>query len=428
MNKLLYLLFLSVFLLDFLSSKLGLLGHFIIYLPEVISMIVILIVSGQFILGNNVKYIPPKVVFFLILFFLNIIIGAVINLVPAGPLIAGLRSNLKFIPFFILPFVYHFSSKQIKEQLKLLLFLFIIQSPIALYQRLVITGNNTTGDLVKGTLTSSGMLTILLACVIAVLMVFYLAKRITLKSFIFLFTLMFIPMTINETKSTLILLPLALLLPLYFSSTDIRLKQFIPIIALGIAAGFMFVFIYDYFMKPRWGYGIMDFLTMENRTENYLYKGSQAYAYAGNIGKLDSFIIAFQTLSKNIITLLFGLGIGNVSESSIPGLSGVYAEKYSPFNPSLTVLSYLLWERGVFGVISYYVLFWIVFKDSRRLINIQDGLISTLSNGWGIVILILIVSAFYKNYLGENTISYLFWYFSGYIISEQFRYKIVSRP
>jgi len=420
MNILLYGLFLSIFLLDFLSNRVGLLSRYITWLPELLSMLAVLIFSARFVLVGG-KYIPQKIVIFLFLFLLNIIIGDVINQVSAGPLIAGLRKYLKFIPFFILPFVYHFSCQQITKQLKFLLFLFIIQCPIALYQRLVITGNDTTGDYVRGTVSTSGLLTVILVCAIAVLMTFYLAKRINLKSFVVIFFLLFIPMTLNETKSTLILLPLALLLPLYFSSQGIKLKQFIPVIALGVVAGILFIIIYDHFMRPRWGYGIIDFLTMDGRTEYYLYKGANTEGYVGEVGKVDSYIIALKTLSENIISLLFGLGTGNVSESFIPSLSGEYAEKYRIFVPDKTALSLIIWELGIFGAILYYALFFIVFKDSRRL-SIQDSLIGAFSSSWSVIVILLMISTSYANIFGENVIGYLFWYFSGYIISEHFRY------
>jgi hypothetical protein len=421
MNKLLYLLFPSIFLFDYLSNQVGLLGRYITWFPELLSMLAILIICARFVLVGG-KNTPQKVMFFIFLFLLNIVLGAIINQVPAGPLIAGLRKYLKFLPFFILPFVYSFSSQQIHSQLKFILFFIIIQSPITLYQRLVVTGDSTTGDMVRGTLTSSGLLTVTLSCAIAILMTFYLAKKIDFRLFVLLFCLFFLPMTINETKSTLILVPLALLLPMYFSSNGIKLTQLIPIIALGIVAGIAFVFIYDYFMKPRWGYGIMDFLSMEGRTESYLYKGTEADGYVGKIGKMDSYVLAFKTLSHNVINLLFGLGIGNVTESFIPGLSGEYAEAYKIFVPDMTAMSLILWELGMFGVILYYVLYFIVFRDSRRL-GVQDGFISTFANGWSVVAILFMISTCYANIFVDNAIGYLFWYFSGYFISESFKHK-----
>jgi len=426
MNKLLYLLFLSIFLLEFFSTQLGLFGRYVTWLPEIISMMAILIISARFILVGG-KDTPQKVVFFLGLFFLNIIIGAILNQVPAGPLVAGIRNYLKYLPFFVLPFFYRFSSEQINGQLKLLLFLFLIQCPVALYQRFVITAgaNIITGDWVRGTLTESGLLTVALTCAIAVLMTFYLAKRISLKYFILLFTFLFIPMTINETKAAFVLLPFALFLPMHFSAAGIKLKQLIPMLGFITVAGIAFIFIYDYLITPRWGYGIIDFLTTEGRTENYLYKGTTK-GHIGSMGKMDSYIVAFQTLSDDILNLLFGLGIGNISESFVPGLSGEYAEKYKFFYPHTTELSLTLWELGMFGVMLYFALFFLVYKDSRRLSK-QDGLIGILSNAMSTVTVLMFISEFYITVFQENVTGCLYWYFSGLIISEHFRYRKQKR-
>jgi hypothetical protein len=328
---------------------------------------------------------------------------------------------LKFIPFFILPFIYHFSEDKLDKQLKLLLFLFIIQAPISIYQRLVLsTGSlSLTGDLVKGTFDGSGQLTMVLTCGIAILMTFFLEKKIRIKPFIVIFILFFIPMTLNETKSTIIFFPIAFILPIYFSSSEIKFKQLIPLITMVITAGVVFVFIYDYFISARWGYGIIDFLSMDGRAESYLYKGEESE----QVGRVDSWVLAFKTLYEDILNLFFGLGIGNVSESFIPGLSGEYADEYSIYNVKMTSLTLILWELGLFGVTLYYALVYMVFKYSRNLRKkINSNLLGTISNGWSVVCVIIMISILYNNVILENGIGYLFWYFSGYIISENFKY------
>ncbi|MGR9115428.1 MAG: hypothetical protein ACU85E_06655, partial [Gammaproteobacteria bacterium] len=412
MNKLLYLLFLSIFVLDYLSIKLHLISRYVSWLPEIFSILILFIIPARFMLLGG-KNIPPKCAFFLILFLFNVIIGIIINIEPAGPLIAGLRAYLKPIPFFVLPFVYRFSTEQINNQLKLLLFLFVIQAPVSLYQRLVQSKDLLTGDLVTGTLNSSGHLTVMLTCAIAILMSFYLAKRITITRFIIIFSLLFIPMTINETKSTLILLPTALMLPMLLSSSNVNIKQYIPMMIIGVLTGIAFVFVYDYFMRPRWGYGLLDFLTMEGRAESYLYKGSETIGNPGPIGKIDTYVLAFRTLSENSLNLLFGLGIGNVSESFISSLSGEYAQKYSAFNVNGTALSLILWELGLLGVLLYYFFFFMVFKDARRL-SLHSDFTGALANGWGVVSVIMMLSTAYINVIQENATGYLFWFFSGY--------------
>ncbi len=424
MNKFIYLLFLSIFLFDYLSS-LGIFSRYITWFPELLSLLAILIIATRVTVGYGVRF-PSTCSVFLILLLSNIIIGVVINHVSAGTLIAGIRIYLKFIPFFILPFIYSFSEKQINKQLTLLLFLFIIQAPISLYQRLVLSTGllSLTGDLVKGTFSSSGHLTVALTCAIAILMSFFLKKRIGFKLFIVIFSLLFIPMTLNETKSAIIFLPIAFILPIYFSSEDIKVRQLVPLIALIILAGTTFVFIYDHFMRPRWGYGIIDFLFMEGRAEGYLYKGTDA-GIPEKVGRIDSYILAFTTLHENILSLLFGLGIGNVSESFLPSLSGEYAKEYSSYNVKMTSFTLILWELGILGVTLYYIFLFISFKCSRR-IGMYDNLIGYLSNGWSVVSLIIMISLLYSNVILGNIIGYLFWYFSGYIISESFGYNISS--
>jgi hypothetical protein len=276
--------------------------------------------------------------------------------------------------------------------------------------------------MVRGTLPTSGNLTAFLACAIALLMAFYLAKKIPLKSFIFLFVLLFLPMTMNETKSTVLLLPLAVALPIFFSSSGIKLKQFIPMIILGTFAGIAFVFIYNHFSGER--YLIGEFFSSDSsKAEHYLFRGVElgvAGTEYGKIGRIDSILIAYQVLSENILTLLFGLGIGNVSESFSPALSGVYAEEYSSFNVNFTQVTLILWELGIFGVLLYFTLISMTFKYSRRLSKF-DTFPGTISSGWSVVCVIMTISLLYKPVLNTNIIGYLFWYFSGYVISEHFK-------
>ena len=418
MNKLLYILFISIFLLDYLSLELGFISRFITYLPELLSMITMLIVLARVTVGLGVNF-PPICVFFMFLFFTNILIGVVINQVASGPVIAGIRTYLKFFPFFLLPFVYSFSNTQIAQQLKLLLLLFAIQAPVALYQRLIVSGGMVTGDYVKGTIGGSGQLTVILVCAIAILLTFYLAKKISLIPFIVIFSLLFMPMTMNETKVTLILLPMALILPIYFSSANINLKQFIPLIVFITLVGIAFVFIYNHFVSSESGLGITDFLSGEGRAEYYLYKGTE-FGSLEKVGRIDAIIIAYHTLSENILTLLFGLGMGNVSVSFLPSLSGAYAEKYSDYGVTSGSMTTFLWELGILGIISYLLLFFMAFKYSK-LLSMQGNYISTFSTGWKTVSILIAIGTTYTTVFSLNSTSYLYWYFSGYLISENFR-------
>ncbi|NOY72311.1 MAG: hypothetical protein GXP14_08035, partial [Gammaproteobacteria bacterium] len=136
MNRVIYLLFLSIFLFDYLSSQMGLLSHYVTWFPEILSLIVLVMVVALFAV-DKAPAIHPKYVLFLTAYLLLVFIGVVLNAMPEGPLVAGLRTYLKFIPFFLLPAAYAFSHEQIQSQLKFLLFLILMQVPLVLYQRFV---------------------------------------------------------------------------------------------------------------------------------------------------------------------------------------------------------------------------------------------------------------------------------------------------
>jgi hypothetical protein len=90
----------------------------------------------------------------------------------------------------------------------------------------------------------------------------------------------------------------------------------------------------------------------------------------------------------------------------------------------MTSLTLILWELGLFGVTLYYALVYMVFKYSRNLRKkINSNLLGTISNGWSVVCVIIMISILYNNVILENGIGYLFWYFSGYIVSEHFKYR-----
>ena len=252
MHRLILLLFISIFLLDYLSITLKILPRSVTWAPEIISMFVMAVVFMR--LGMvGARDLPTKYRVFLILFLLNISMGIIINLVSAPVLIAGFRTYLKFLPFFLVPFVFRFSEKQIKTQLIFLLCCILLQTPFAIYQRLFLHAGGLTGDIVIGTINSSSVLTILMACSISIIISFSLANRIKPFFALMLVAVLFIPMTLNETKSTLVLLPVAIFAPLFLKASKLRLSNMLPVMMLGVSAMVAFVVTYDYFMRPRWG-------------------------------------------------------------------------------------------------------------------------------------------------------------------------------
>ena len=136
MNKLLFFVFVTIFSIDYLAVQLQLISRQFTLAPELFSALVMLIVIMRFTVGKTFA-LNPKYVILIGFLLVHMIIGIIINLVSAGTVIAGIRNYMKFLPFFLLPAVYNFSDAQIRNQLKLLLALVLLQSPLAIYQRFI---------------------------------------------------------------------------------------------------------------------------------------------------------------------------------------------------------------------------------------------------------------------------------------------------
>src|SRR5882724_4040027 len=257
---------------DFLVL-LHVLPGFLKFLPESISGVALLLVIA---LGvrDRFRYLAPGYWFMFGTMIALIICGVIANNVGAGPLLTGMRGYIRALPFFFLPIVYAFTDRQIKTQLKFVLALALLQVPITILQRYTsLAAGNSTGDRTSGTLVSSGYLSIFLICCACVLTAYYLRKRIGLSLFLPLFLLLLFPTMINETKVTIIVLPVGLLGTFIFGSErGQRLKN--GLIATGVLIVFsaIFVPIYDYLVVQ--GHGehnpkITDFFTNENRVDRY---------------------------------------------------------------------------------------------------------------------------------------------------------------
>jgi hypothetical protein len=141
------------------------------------------------------------------------------------------------------------------------------------------------------------------------------------------------------------------------------------------------------------------------------------------VGRVDSFLLPIRVLSNyyDYFRLLFGLGIGNVSNSFFQQFQGKYAAYQEKFSAGRTALSLLLWETGLIGVFLSLIFLYFVFSDARYLIANEDGLSGTFALGWITIVVMTFITLFYKNIIVFNVLGYLFWYFSGYVAASRYR-------
>lgn len=425
MHKLIIVLILSIFSLEYLSKQIGVIPRFVILVPEMISVCIMALVLAQ-IGASKTALFPKKYKIFLLFYLLSILLGVVINSVSPGPLIVGIRTHLKFLPLFMLPFAYSFSEREIRIQLALILALMMVQTPLAIYQRFFEPEGALTGDVVRGTIQSSGILTILMASGLAILMSLYLARKISKKSFFIFAPVIFLPMTINETKSSLLFIPIAIFGPLIMANTKGKFKDLVPVALIGVVALVSFVTIYDVLVAPRWGYGLMDFFSMEGRAERYLYKGVDLGDNSQTIGRIDSYVLAVRVLSDDPLNLLFGLGIGNVSSPFLQSLEGEYYGEYAQYGPGITALTQIIWETGLIGAILTFTFLYLVYRDTQ-ILRRQNSFMGVIASGWAVVVVILVIVVPYMNFMNHNVVGYFFWYFSGVVAANRYQWLLRAR-
>lgn len=205
------LIFCCVLLNDWLVKTLPL-PPIMRFLPDAMSAVVILYVLFAGV-RDRFRLVAPK---YWIVFGAMIVViacGVIDNQSGVGPLLSGTRFYLRPVPMFFLPAVLSLSDQDLKRQLKWLLAIALLQVPIAIYQQYVIQSEGRfTGDDVRGTVMDSGILTLFLICTVLILTGMFMRRRIRPLTYWVLFFFLLIPTTINETKVTVIFLPLGLLM------------------------------------------------------------------------------------------------------------------------------------------------------------------------------------------------------------------------
>lgn len=371
----------------------------------------------------NSKY---WVMFGIALFFM--VCGIVVNDVDSGPAIAGMRAYLRAMPFFLVAATYAFSPDQIKTQLRLLLGLALLQLPFAGYQRWQLWRQGRfTGDYVFGTVGDSGILSLFLIASVCVATALMLRRYMTKTAYALLFFLLLAPTSINETKVTIVLLPLALLVVLIVGGTPgKRLRVLAGATAMLAVFGALFVPVYDLMQtKNPYKKDITTFFTDKKELNRYLKAKHAGVGSVNEVGRGDALRIPLQYLSSDPVKLAFGLGIGNASDSSLgKNFSGRYDEIFQRIR--ITSFSTFTLELGVLGTVLIFVLYWMIFRDALFVARNDDGLYGALGVGWTAVTVIMAIGTIYTNIHVFESLSFLFWYFSGVMAAR--RMHLVSMP
>jgi hypothetical protein len=416
MHGLVIALFLQILVVEYLVERKAWLHPYFVLIPELLSGIVMLVVLIRLMNGARVYFDWRYGVFLLVLLFV-IAFGYAVEDVPTGAMLAGVRSYVKYLPFFLLPAVHRFTPRQLEVQLLVLLALALLQTPLAFYQRFVeFASSMHTGDPVRGTLTTSSGMSLLLVCALAGIVIAYMRGRVRFATMLGLAAWMLAATMINETKATLLLLPAALLVPALTMPGKRRVvRRVLPLLGVGAIAVTAFVMVYNYFIQYREFAGPLSEYFTGDTLRYYLYTGA-ANMDQPYVGRFDSIEIALEHTSQDLLRLAFGYGAGNVSLSFLPEFDGNYADYFVRFGVGQTQITQFLWEIGVVGLLAYLFLYYLVARDSLTLARSGDAA-APLGQLWAVAMIVMTFGLIYKSLLSMNDFGYLFWYFSGVVAS-----------
>jgi len=413
-DKSIYLLFLGILLLDWLSEKWFLIPTQLTWLPELLSIVVILYILLTF---TKHKKFPLKAPYILVYLFVGFtLFGIIINNVDAPVAIAGVRNHLKFLPFFLLPFYYDFSDDFMGKFTKFILFFSFLQCPVAILQRLLF--ETRSGDVVGGTLgaNTSGILSFFCSFMIILWTAHCFKYQPRFSRYIIGLILLFIPMTINETKISLFLIPV-IFFSMFFFIPEVKKKarylillSFLFILILGI-----YKTVYNYYYGKTTSTTIESYLTDPQKILNYIHYNKYIDS-SGRLNRIPQIIFSYQNISKDLGHLLFGVGPGNASDSFFSEADGQYYVRYKTLDIDSIFVANMLWEYGLLGTLMYLgMCIFIFYKvlSMRRLTGIS-GVQVSMFLGMNIV---LLISAVYLNTTRVNIYMYLYWFLAGYLMN-----------
>jgi hypothetical protein len=280
----------------------------------------------------------------------------------------------------------------------------------------------------------SGILSMFLVSTVLVIVGLLLRRRISKTWFAVLFFLLLLPTTINETKVTVIFLPLGLLVALIIGAEPGKRLRYagLTLIAL-IAFGAIFVPIYDMLEEHNhYKVKIIDFFTNTEEMDKYLVAhGRHSGAGIGGTklsGRGDSIMIPTAYLARDPVDLAFGLGLGNASPSNLgKNFEGTY---YRLFRSLLvTSFAFYLIELGLIGVILIGFLYWLMFSDCVAVARSDDSLMGGVAVGWTGVVAVFALASVYNVSYQFPSLSYLYWYFTGAICARRVALNLArARP
>ena len=430
MRILMYVVICAIMLAAYLTTaEVRLAPGFVKLLPDALSALVAVYVVAT---GARQQFrdVDPKYWLLFGALGLVFVCGPIVNQEGPGPIVNGMRYYLRAVPFFFLPAVCSFEDRDLRRYGALLLAFAFLQLPTSIDQRLTLAAEGRfTGDYVYGTLLISGVLSMFLISVLCVLGALTVRGRFPKKWFALCFVLLVIPMSINETKVTLVLLPLGLLITFVLASKPgRRLRTVFSVLGLLAIAGVILVPLYNYYntLNNPYPLTIADFFDSDILKNYFLMEGR--VGSGDQAGRGDSIILPFKQFSDDPVRLVFGLGMGNASQSSLGSqFSGYYQSLYWPYVQTTSVSAFLF-EVGLLGTLLILTLHFVLLRDAIAVMKNDRGLLADLAPGYVAAWTVITTGLFYLAIHTVESLSFIFFFLSGLLATRQAQMKRDAMP
>lgn len=261
----------------------------------------------------------------------------------------------------------------------------IAQLPVATYQFSI----HGPSDWVGGTYGSfgSGNLTLSVVC-----LVFFLSHFTTSLSQRLLLYVCLVPLFLNETKVSFILIPMLIM----FIHFQPRLKS---ILGAGLAAG-VALFIFNRFFTTNIGVDFENNVTgifSKDFIEGYLF--GDIYTYS-DVPRFTKIILAWQLLAENTITFLFGLEYGIFRQTDLADTSQASQSLQWLMVGTRPYLFFLMVQGGILLVLGF---LWLVMQINRFFVQYNNKYKTFL-------FLLFIMILFYNDALRSHNISIVYFF------------------
>ncbi|MHA1343129.1 MAG: O-antigen ligase family protein, partial [Promethearchaeota archaeon] len=336
--------------------------------------------------------------------------------------IFGLRYILllAFVPIVL----YSFRALKLNTRsfMRFVVYIGIIQLPFSILQRIFITKETASFDLITGTFTYYFSLVFIQLLSIGIVIIYWLltGRAIIGKSAFLIIIILFVPLVMSNARAAFLFL--AMLLCIIFIEYRKKIlprfyHYFISFIILIIIMYFGSIYVFWGFQKQDYGRNFKRQYSIKYILEYTFRPPLSHYQYLRlkddpRMGRFASIKKSFDLTSHNSLTLLFGLGSGNTQESQVFNKDGKYYQRYGSLSGlNRTQLSMIISEFGILGIFLYILFFWRLWKNVKGSIKLELLEYKLISGTYIFFLVLIFIFFVYSQVLNDYLVILILSYF-----------------